>query len=61
VEPIAHHALTDVQTFCNLGRTQSLVRQPDNLSSFQFADWHLSRMKQQFYGGVFFLSEFSQS
>src|SRR6266567_7828056 len=47
--------------FCNLGWTQSLVCQPDNLGSFQFPCWHLSRMQQLFYGCVFFLREFSQS
>src|SRR6266567_1086781 len=40
---------------------QSFARQPDNLGSFQFACWHLSRMKQLFYGCVFFLGQFSQS
>src|SRR5713226_5146953 len=61
VEPSAHHALTDLETLGNLGRTQSLVCQPHKLGSFQLPGWHLSRMQQLLECGVFFLGEFSQS
>jgi hypothetical protein len=48
MEPVAHHPLTHFELLGDLGGRQALARQPNDLRSFQFASWHLSRMQQLF-------------
>jgi hypothetical protein len=55
MEPVAHHAFTDLQLLGNLWRLASLTGQPDDLRSFEFANGRVSGMHQSLNRLSFFL------